>query len=35
VINSGVQYCPLHVSIDNHNLTLISLDGNFLSYERL
>ena len=30
VVNSGVQYCPLHVSIDNHNLTLISLDGNFL-----
>ena len=31
IINSGVQYCPLHVSIDNHNLTLIALDGNPLT----
>ena len=27
MINSGVQYCPLHVSIDNHILTLIATDG--------
>ena len=27
MINSGVQYCPLHVSIDNHTLTLIATDG--------
>jgi L-ascorbate oxidase len=27
MINTGVQYCPLHVSIDNHNLTLIATDG--------
>ena len=29
MINAGVQYCPLHVSIDNHNLTLIATDGVF------
>ncbi len=28
VINSGSQFCPLQVSIDNHSLKLIALDGN-------
>ena len=28
VINSGTQYCPLRVSVDNHNLTIIATDGN-------
>jgi L-ascorbate oxidase len=28
VINSGVQFCPLQLSIDSHNLTVISTDGN-------
>ena len=29
MINSGVQYCPLHVSFDNHSLILIATDGRF------
>jgi L-ascorbate oxidase len=28
VLNTGVQYCPLEFSIDEHNLTVISTDGN-------
>jgi L-ascorbate oxidase len=28
VINIGVEFCPLEVSIDDHNLTLIATDGN-------
>ena len=28
VINSGVQYCPLQISIDHHNMTIIATDGN-------
>ena len=28
VLNTGVQYCPLELSIDKHNLTVISTDGN-------
>jgi FtsP/CotA-like multicopper oxidase with cupredoxin domain len=28
VINAGVQYCPLELSIEEHNLTIISTDGN-------
>jgi FtsP/CotA-like multicopper oxidase with cupredoxin domain len=27
-LNTGVQYCPLELSIDKHNLTVISTDGN-------
>ena len=27
IINSGVQYCPLQVSIDQHFLTIIATDG--------
>ena len=28
LINAGSLYCPIQVSIDNHNLTVISTDGN-------
>jgi L-ascorbate oxidase len=28
MINAGVQYCPLQVSVDHHNLTLLAVDGN-------
>lgn len=28
VINVGVEFCPLEVSIDNHTLTVIATDGN-------
>ena len=28
ILNTGVQYCPLEFSIDQHNLTVISTDGN-------
>lgn len=28
VINAGFLYCPLEVSIENHDLKLIALDGN-------
>jgi L-ascorbate oxidase len=34
MINSGVQYCPLHVSVDNHTLTLIATDGNFKMHKK-
>lgn len=27
LINSGVLYCPIEFSIDNHNLTIIATDG--------
>ena len=27
IINSGVQFCPLQVSIDQHYLTIIATDG--------
>lgn len=27
-INAGIGYCPLEVSIANHSITIISLDGN-------
>ncbi len=27
VINAGVLYCPIELSIDNHNLTVIASDG--------
>ncbi len=29
LINAGVLYCPLEFSIDNHNITVISSDGNY------
>lgn len=28
VINAGNLYCPIQISIDSHNLTVISTDGN-------
>ena len=28
VLNTGFQWCPLEFSIDGHNLTVISTDGN-------
>ena len=27
IINSGFLYCPIQISIDNHNLTVIATDG--------
>jgi len=30
LISNAVQYCPLEVSIDQHNITIISSDGNDL-----
>jgi FtsP/CotA-like multicopper oxidase with cupredoxin domain len=27
VINAGFLYCPIQISIDNHNLTIIATDG--------
>jgi FtsP/CotA-like multicopper oxidase with cupredoxin domain len=27
IISNGIQMCPMEFSIDNHNLTLISFDG--------
>jgi L-ascorbate oxidase len=28
LINAGSLYCPIRISIDNHNITVISTDGN-------
>jgi len=31
VINAGFLYCPIQISIDNHNLTIIATDGNLVN----
>jgi L-ascorbate oxidase len=30
LINAGVLYCPIEFSIDEHNLTVIASDGNYV-----
>lgn len=30
VINGGFLYCPIQISIDSHNLTIIATDGNLV-----
>lgn len=32
MINAGIGFCPLEVSIDRHLLTIIALDGNPIEY---
>lgn len=31
IINSGILYCPIEFSIDQHNLTVIASDGRYLN----
>jgi FtsP/CotA-like multicopper oxidase with cupredoxin domain len=30
LINAGILYCPIEFSIDEHNLTVIASDGDFI-----